>query len=108
MRTIDMWGIFTSAISLGSPLCHFVNTIQYEIGKKLYCSEYCCNSNNYMDYSKLKNGGVELFLFTIIKQRKNISNKILVFKKREPYKVEMSGFLEKQSTRLSTRCSKDY
>ena len=30
---LTWWGIFTSAISLGSPLCHFVNTIQYEITK---------------------------------------------------------------------------
>lgn len=27
------WGVFTSAVSLGSPLCHFINTIQYEITK---------------------------------------------------------------------------
>ena len=30
---LTWWGIFTSAVSLGSPLCHFINTIQYEITK---------------------------------------------------------------------------
>lgn len=29
----SLWGIITNAASMGSPLCHFINTVQYEITK---------------------------------------------------------------------------
>lgn len=52
------WGIFTSAISLGSPLCHFVNTIQYEITKNyiLLWSTAATATITWI-IAKLKNGG---------------------------------------------------
>lgn len=29
----SLWGIIVNAASMGSPLCHFINTVQYEITK---------------------------------------------------------------------------
>jgi hypothetical protein len=55
---LTWWGIFTSAISLGSPFCHFVNTIQYEITKNyiLLWSTAATATITWI-IAKLKNGG---------------------------------------------------